>query len=132
MDDALPELVDLIKEKAANRLALIISDGEVYLNSPGSANHIYVLEIATSNAAGGRGAGYGSRDVSKVHRFQFDNGAWRKRTEISDKSLLDGFTPPHYVSLLPLMLNDGSEVVVYGAVDPALIVEYDQKFGLKP
>lgn len=129
MSSFLNELVSLIKNKAVNRLALIISAKDLNLNST-DENEVYVLEISASNAAGGRGAGYGSREISKIHCFVSKDGTWKKKSEISGEALLEGFTPPHYVSLLPLTLDDGSEVVVYGVVDFSLISEYNQRFGL--
>jgi hypothetical protein len=127
MNNGSEELTTLIKEKAANRLALVIADSDIHLNSD-NLKHVYVLELPISNAAGGRGAGYGSREVARVHGFKNDSGLWAKTVDISDKKILEGFEPPHYVSLLPLTLNDGSEIIVYGAVAPELIAEYDRKF----
>jgi len=126
-DGSLDELLPLLKDKAVNRMALVIADSDVFLNSP-SLKCLYVLELAASNAAGGRGAGYGSREVSRVCCFEKKNGSWVKTADVSDRRILEGFEPPHYVSLLPLILDDGSEIVVYGAVDAVLIAEYNQKF----
>ena len=123
----LQELVALLKEKVANRLALVIADSDVHLDSS-DLKHVYILELAVSSAAGGRGAGYGSRQIARVYCFEDKYGAWSKTVDVTDKEILEGFEPPHYVSLLPLTLDDGSEIIVYGAVDPALIAEYNQKF----
>lgn len=127
LSEALHELITLLKEKAANRLALVIADSDIYLNSS-TVMCIYILELEASNAAGGRGAGYGSRKVTKIHSFACKNDVWVKKAMINDKGILEGFEPPHYVSLLPLTLHDGSEIVVYGAIDPSLVAEYDRKF----
>ncbi|MBM3897477.1 MAG: hypothetical protein FJ358_02990 [Thaumarchaeota archaeon] len=127
MSNAIQELTTLVKEKVANRLALVIADSDIHLNSE-HLKHVYVLELAISNAAGGRGAGYGSREVARVHCFKNDNGLWAKNIDISDNKILEGFEPPYYVSLLPLTLNDGSEIMAYGAVAPELIAEYNKKF----
>ena len=126
-DSSFQELVTLLKDKAANRLALVIADSDVYLNSA-SLKYLYLLELAASNAGGGRGAGYGSREVARVFCFENKDGSWTKNAEIIDRGVLEGFEPPHYVSLLPVTLGDGSEIVVYGAVDTALITEYNRKF----
>ena len=120
-------MVALLKEKVANRLALVIADSDVHLNSR-NLKYVYVLELTISSAGGGRGAGYGSRQVARVYSFESKNGAWSKTVDVNDKEILEGFEPPHYVSLLPLTLDDGSEIIAYGAVDPALIAEYNQKF----
>ena len=49
MDDSFQELVSLIKEKAVNRRALVISADDINLESE-RKNTIYLLELGESNA----------------------------------------------------------------------------------
>ncbi len=129
MDASFQELLTLVREKAVNRLALIISTNDLRLDAPANLTKIYILEVEASNAAGGRGAGFGQRRIARVTCFKNENGIWAKSLDVRGESVLDGFEPPHHVSLMPLTLEDGNEVIVYGTVDPILITEYDQRFG---
>jgi hypothetical protein len=129
MDASFQELLTLVREKAANRLALIISTNDLRLYAPVNSAKIYILEVQVSNAAGGRGAGFGQRSIARVTCFKNENGTWIKTLDIGKEGALDGFEPPHHVSLMPLTLDDGNEVIVYGTVDPILVSEYDQRFG---
>ena len=129
MDSSFQELLTLVKEKAANRLALIISTGDLRLDAPANLAKIYILEVEVSNAAGGRGAGFGQRRIARITCFKNENGKCTKTLDVREDGVLDGLEAPHHVSLMPLTLEDGSEVIVYGAIDPILVSEYDQRFG---
>lgn len=129
MDVSFQELLTLVKEKAVNRLALTISTNDLRLDAPVNQTKIYILEVEVSNAAGGRGAGFGQRRIARVTCFKNENGTWTKTLDVRKEGVLDGFEPPHHVSLMPLTLEDGNEVVIYGTVDPILVSEYDQRFG---
>ena len=126
MGDSLQELVSLITEKAVNRQALVVSADDIHLELKGK-NTIYLLELGQGNAAGGRGGGFGQRDVTRVTRFA-ENEVWLKQIDIVEPSQLEGFEPPHHATAMPLTLPDGSEVVVAGVVDQILVREYDGKF----
>lgn len=127
MDDSLQELVSLIKEKALNRRALVVAADDIHLES-GRKNTIYLLELSESNAAGGRGGGFGQRDVTRITCFVAENDVWTKQVDIFESSELEGFEPPHYAAIMPLTLPDSSEAIVAGVVDQILVKEYNEKF----
>ncbi|MBI4258717.1 MAG: hypothetical protein HY619_07165 [Thaumarchaeota archaeon] len=128
MDDAFRELVELIKQKAVSRLALLVGVRDIRLDSKQDQNRIYVLELAVSNAAGGRGGGFGQRNITRVSCFSLVDGEWSKVVDISDEASLDGFDPPYHATAMPITLEDGSEAMAAGVVDPMLVSEYDERF----
>ena len=123
------ELLELIKEKAANKLALVVATDDIHLDSKTNNNQIYILELSQGGAAaGGRSGGFGQRNVSRVYSFLQENGQTTKNLDVSDYNILEGFEPPYYASAMPITLEDSSEVMVSGVVDQPLVVEYNEKF----
>ena len=107
---------------------MVVSRTDVRLNLVEEPNEVYVLDLAGGDAAGGRGGGFGQRNVTRVYGFRVSKGGWNKRVDVSGGSALEGFEPPHYATLMPIILEDGSEVTVAGAVDPDLVAEYEDRF----
>ncbi|MAH21484.1 MAG: hypothetical protein CMO12_01575 [Thaumarchaeota archaeon] len=127
MDDSFQELVSLIKEKAVNRRALVISADDINLESE-RKNTIYLLELGESNAAGGRAGGFGQRNVTRITCFDAENDVWIKLVDIFESSKLKDFESPHYAATMSLILPDSSEAIVAGVVDQILVKEYNEKF----
>lgn len=124
----LEELTTLIKEKASIRSALVVSETDILLHSPKERNEVYILELSSSSAAGGRVGGFGQRSIQKVYAFILENGVWMKTVETSDHSSLAGFEPPYQGAAMPIQLQDGSETIVAGVVDLELVKEYNRRF----
>lgn len=124
----LEELVTLIKEKASIRSALIVSETDILLHSSKERNEVYILELSSSSAAGGRAGGFGQRSVQKVHAFIYENGVWMKTVETSDHSSLAGFEPPYHAAAMLIQLQDGTETIVAGVVERELVKDYNRRF----
>jgi hypothetical protein len=129
MKDGLSELAELVREKLVPRRALIMSDREVDLSGK-ATNRIYVLELGTSSAAAGRAGGFGSRSASRIHRYECDGAEYNRILSISNDERLEEFELPFHASAVSLYLEDGSEEIASGVVDPQLVEEYDRFFGL--
>ncbi|MFQ5951530.1 MAG: hypothetical protein ACE5KH_05550 [Candidatus Geothermarchaeales archaeon] len=122
------DLAELIREKVMPRSALVVSDEEVHLDQKEGTNRIYILELGSSTAAGGRAGGFGRRTAQKVYGFRLENGVCTRTLEVSDNALLEEFELPFHASAVSLYLEDGTEEIVSGVVDPDLVEEYDQEF----
>lgn len=129
MKDDLSELTELVREKVLPRRALIVSDREIDLSEK-ATNRIYVLELGTSSAAGGRAGGFGSRSASTIHRYECDDGEYSRILDVSSNERLEEFELPFHASAVSLYLEDGTEEIASGVVDPQLVEEYDRFFGL--
>ena len=104
--------------------AIVISDRDVDLRTSAGDNRLIVLKIGEgSHAAGGRGGGFGERKVTGVFCFELSKGEWAKRFEVEGEEGASGFEVPYYVSRLPMVLADGTEIMGYGVVDPDLVTE---------
>lgn len=129
MSEGHAELSEIIRERGANRTALVICEEELRLDSRNDRNNIYVIELQHSGgAAGGRVGGFGQRTVTRIMRFAQEDGSLRKDLMVSDPSVLSGFDPPYQASAIQVTLGDGSRITVSGLVDKLLIAEYDRKF----
>jgi hypothetical protein len=121
----LEELSDLLTGKSR---VIVLSDREVDLRR--GKNRLFILKMLEGSlAAGGRGAGFGERKITKVALFDFYENGCDKLFETEDPSRLGAFEVPYYVSRLPFILADGAEVMGYGVVDPDLVAEYSKKVG---
>ena len=126
--DALAELVSHLS--GASR-AIVISDKEVDLRPEAGDRRLFVLKIGEGSlAAGGRGGGFGERKVAGVLCFEKRGGAWAKKYEAAGEAQVTGFEVPYYVSRLPITMEDGTEAMGYGAVDPSLVSEMSARTGI--
>ncbi len=121
---ALDELSHLLLEK---RRIILIAEDSVDLGSLQGKNLIYILELPEgSTAAGGRAGGFGERRIQKVYCFRYENGACEKILETDDPEVLERFELPYHAAGLPVVLRDGTEMIVSGVVDPELVQSYRQ------
>ncbi|HYC12023.1 MAG TPA: hypothetical protein VEC02_05115 [Nitrososphaerales archaeon] len=121
----LEELSDLL---TGSSRVVVLAEKDVDLRSGrGDWSLVVMKMVEGSLAAGGRGAGFGERRITKVALYRLKDGKCEKPFETEDESRLAGFEVPYYVSRLPFVLEDGSEVVGYGAVDPGLVAEYSRR-----
>lgn len=113
------EFEELIKKGEMN-LTLVIAEDEL----DSKDNTIYILEVDTNtNAAGGRGAGFGSRRFKKIHGFKIKDGNVEKIVESNAINDID----VGYVIRLPIEIN-GEEIVVSCSIDPEMISILNQRF----
>lgn len=121
----LEELSGLLSGQAR---VIVISEKDVDLRRGHGDGRVFVLKMVEGSlAAGGRGAGFGERRVTKVALFRLGDDACQKLFETDDPSRLGDFEVPYHVSRLPFTLDDGAEVMGYGVVDPGLVAEYSKK-----
>lgn len=112
------ELDELLKRGEMNQTLVIARDDLDSAN-----NIIYVLEVDMgSNAAGGRGGGFGSRRFKKIHGFRI-NDSIEKFVESDDVDDID----VGYVIRLPIMV-DGEEIMVSCSIDPDMIDMLNARF----
>jgi hypothetical protein len=124
----LTPLEELVSHLSGSSRAIVISNRDVDLRPTSEDTRLFILKIGEgSNAAGGRGGGFGERKVTGVLCFDLSKGEWVKRFETQGDEGGYGFEVPYYVSRLPLMLADGTESMGYGVVDPALVAEMSVK-----
>ncbi len=110
---------------------ILISERDVDLKPGSGDNRLFLLKMAEGSlAAGGRGGGFGERRVVGVVLFARGNGTWSKLFETVDGSRLADFEVPYYVSRLPMTLEDGTETMGYGVVDPELVGQMLAKAGV--
>ncbi len=122
---AIQELADLLSGRSR---VIVISERDVDLGAHAGANRLFVLSMVEgSHAAGGRGAGFGERRVTKVSLFASDGSGWSKLFESGEEAKVGEFEVPYYVSRIPMVLQDGTESMGYGAVDPELVAEYSKR-----
>jgi len=121
----LEQLTNLAKEK---RRQVFVAERPIDLRSVEGDNCVYVLQLPTSapGAAGGRIGGIGERRIERLLCFRQVNGKWVKVYETEDSNKLGQFELPYHASGLSIVLPDGSERVVSGAVDEEFIQKYDQ------
>ena len=119
------ELSDLL---SGSSRVIVLSEKDVDLRSGRGDGSLVVMKMVEGSlAAGGRGAGFGERRITKVALYRLKEGECEKLFETEDESRLAGFEVPYYVSRLPFVLEDGKEVMGYGAVDPGLVAEYSKR-----
>jgi hypothetical protein len=125
--DVLQEINDHL---SGDSRAIVISDKELDFR-PGSGDfRFFLLKIGEGSlAAGGRGGGFGERKVTAVLCFGRKEGAWSKLLEAKGDQAA-GFDVPYYVSRLPMILSDGTEVMGYGVVDPDLVRDMMSRAGI--
>ncbi|MDE1853806.1 MAG: hypothetical protein KGI38_08690 [Thaumarchaeota archaeon] len=126
--------MDALQEMTSNLTgtsrAILISEKDVDLRPRSPDNRLFLLKIGEGSlAAGGRGGGFGERKVIAVFCFQSRDGEWSKLFEASPEQM-DAFEVPYHVSRLPLTMNDGTEAMGYGVVEPDLVGEFSKKAGL--
>lgn len=113
------ELDQLLKKSEMN-LTLVIAEDELDSKN----NTIYVLEVDTnSNAAGGRGGGFGARKFKKIHGFKINNNIIKKMVESNDVDDID----VGYVIRLPTKVND-EEIMISCSIDPDMIDILNKKY----
>jgi hypothetical protein len=101
---------------------ILISEKDIDLKPASGDNRLFLLKMAEGSlASGGRGGGFGERRVVGVFLFTRTNGVWSKLFETVEESRLADFEVPYYVSRLPMTLEDGTETMGYGVVDPELV-----------
>ncbi len=121
------ELSDLLSGRSR---AIVISEREVDLRGKSGENRMFVLKMVEgSHAAGGRGAGFGERRVTRVALFELREGVCEKLFETEEETRVAAYEIPYYVSRLPFTLADGSEAMGYGVVDPELVSAYSKLAG---
>ncbi len=124
---ALEELVAILTGPSR---AIVIAQKEVDLRPQSGENRIFVLSIGEGSlAAGGRGGGFGERKVTAVTCFDLKAGAWSVVFK-GDPDKTDEYEVPYHVSRLPMTMDDGSEAMGYGVVDPELVSSLAKKSGI--
>jgi len=123
----LQELSDLLSGRSR---VIVISERDVDLRSGHGEGKVFVMKMVEGSlAAGGRGAGFGERRITKVALYRLSVSGCEKLFETEDEPRLATFEVPYYVSRLPFTLENGSEVMGYGVVDPDLVAEFSKKTG---
>jgi len=121
----LQELSDLLTGKSR---VIVISEKEVDLRSGHAGGMVLVMKMVEGSlSAGGRGGGFGERRITRAALYRLGGDGCERVAETEDERLLKTLEVPYYVSRLPFVLEDGTEVVGYGAVDPELIAEYSKR-----
>ena len=117
-------MIRLIQGK--NRV-IFVAKKSIDLSSTEGENCVYVLQLPlTAGVAGGRVGGFGERRMERVHCFRQENGKWVKVMESADMGKLSLFELPYHASGLSIVLPDGTQTVVSGVVDEALVEQYGQ------
>lgn len=125
--DALSEIASHLSGGAR---AIVIAQKDIDLRPGSPDNRVFILKIGEgSSAAGGRGGGFGERKVSAVFCYELKGGKWTKLLDAGEGALAN-YEVPYYVSRLPLVLADGSELMGYGAVEPELVEEMSRMSGI--
>lgn len=127
--------MDALEELASNlsgpSRSIVIASRDVDLRPQSGENRLFLLKIGEgSDAAGGRGGGFGERKVTGVLCFELKEGGWAKIFETNVESEAAGFEVPFYVSRLPMTLANGSESMGYGVVEPELVEAMSKKAGI--
>jgi hypothetical protein len=127
---ALNALEELIANLTGSSRAIVIAEKDVDLRPQSRNNRIFLLKVGEDSlAAGGRGGGLGERKVSAVLCYELKDGVW-SRLFLADEVKLAEYEVPYYVSRIPLTMDDGSEAMGYGVVEPALVGELSSKSGI--
>jgi hypothetical protein len=120
----LEELSLLISGKGRR---ILVAQNPVDLKTLHGENMVYVLQLPEGGmAAGGRAGGFGERRVEKIYCFHYQNGSVRKLFESESVEKLDRFELPYHAAGTPVVLPDGSEKVISGVIDPAVVESYKQ------
>lgn len=107
---------------------IVLSEKYVDLRRCGGKTKLFVLKMVEgSMAAGGRGAGFGERKITKAALYSVKEGECEKLFETEGESVLQALEVPYSVSRLPFTLEDGTEVMGYGIVDPGLVDDYARR-----
>ena len=121
-------LAELSEALSGRCRAIVIAEREVDLSSRSGENRLLILKIAEGSlAAGGRGGGFGERRVVRVAAFEGSRGLWKRTFETEAEEMLGRFEVPFNVSRMPFVLEDGTETVGYGVLDPELVAEFIKK-----
>ena len=117
------KLEELLRS-AEHNLALVIARDEIDLAN-NTDNTIYILEIDTSsNAAGGRAAGFGFRRFKRIHGFEIKDNSITKFVESDDVDDID----IGYIARLPIMLSNGEEIMVSCSIDADIVKSLNARF----
>lgn len=102
---------------------VIVSEDEVNLQAK-NENRILLLKIAESQSAGGRSGGLGERKVVKVILYRIHDRNCEKIFEEEGEERVKLFEVPYYVSTIPIILDDGSQIIGHGIIDKDLLKGY--------
>jgi hypothetical protein len=126
MDD-LSKLVEIIKSSGRR---VYVVERELNLSRLGEKNTVYILELPTgSNAAGGRGGGFGERRITRVYHFECGEGLCRKVGEVEDDERLDALDLPYHATAMPIIDSEGKEKLVSGVIDASFVGSYRETLG---
>jgi hypothetical protein len=126
MDD-LSKLLEILNSSGRR---VYVAEREVDLSRLGERNTIYVLELPTgSNAAGGRGGGFGERRITRVYHFECGEGLCRKVGEEEDDERLDTLDLPYHATAMPIIDSEGKEKLVSGVIDASFVSSYRERLG---
>ncbi len=115
------EFLSILKGK---QRFVIVSEKELDFSSQ-DENRFFILLVEGSSEGGGRIGAMGSRSVSVVMEFILKNGAATKLLHLEGERA-KSFEVPFFVARMPLSLPDGSQFVVYGAVDRETVLNYEK------
>jgi len=104
--------------------AVVVSEKEIDFSSK-EENKIFVLIVSGSSEGGGRIGAIGSRSVSSLYEFVLKDGHAELINYIGDARARN-FSVPYFVARMPVYLPDGSEIVLYGAVDLEAVLELER------
>jgi hypothetical protein len=103
---------------------LVVSKNDIDL-AANTTNEIFILMVEESRgSAGGRAAGSGNRQISRIMGFLCTAGACTKYFEVSEQEKVNQFDIPHSAVAMDIKLSTGKPLVVQGIVDPELINSY--------
>ncbi len=123
-------LSEIATHLSGSARAIVIARKDLDLRPGSPDNRVFILKIGEgSQAAGGRGGGFGERKVTAVFCYELKDGKWARLLDAGEVDSA-GYEVPYHVSRLPLTLADGSESMGYGVVEPELVEEMSKKSGL--
>lgn len=103
---------------------VVVSEKELDFSSQ-DENRVFILLVEGLSEGGGRIGAIGSRSVSAVMEFILKNGTATKLLHLEGERA-KSFEVPFFVTRIPLSLPDGSQSVVYGAVDKETVLNYER------
>ncbi len=115
-------LAELASQITGGSRVIVIAARDVDLRPQSGDNSLVLLKMTEGSlAAGGRGGGFGERRVVLVSGYQKRSGNWSKVFQVEDGATLARFEVPYYVSRIPITMQDGTESMGYGVVEPELV-----------
>lgn len=120
--DGLPEFRELVNARGRK---VFVASRPIDLRAASTPNDVFILQLPDgSTAAGGRGGGFGERRIVRVYHFEFGPDGCRKVSEVEDDVKLDQLDLPYHATAMPIMDEQGNEILVSGVIDPPFAESY--------